>query len=134
MAGFGRIDLKLKAEGLREKRRRFYDLNLAESLRQNLSGKSLVEHPIIIVSLQSHRDFFDNMSDDEEEESQVPSEKVEEDKTDENSEVYKNCYDYYLNYYKDKYGVQSEQTESNEQAEPPPLSTGLVAYSGSDTE
>jgi len=147
-AGFGRLDIKLKAEGGEndsqhaegggKKQRRYYDLRLDKSLRENLEGKSLIEHPVIIVSLQSHRDYFDNMSDEEEDEEEaevVVKEVIEEEemnegpgswpdhqqvnqepdvskppppvaKTEAEAQVYKNCFDYYLNYYNEKYGVQ----------------------------
>ncbi len=37
---------------------RFYELDLKKSLRNNLRGKTVVEHPVVFVVLKSHSDYF----------------------------------------------------------------------------
>ena len=64
--GFGGLDFKLKCEGLNDAavrhKRRYHDLELSETLVKNLEGQSLIEHPIVVISMKTHRHFFEDDS------------------------------------------------------------------------
>ena len=74
--GFGGLDFKLKCEGLNDAavrhRQRYNDLDLSKSLMKNLEGQSLIEHPIIVISMKSHRHYFENGDSDGEQDQPPP--------------------------------------------------------------
>ena len=64
--GFGGLDFKLKCEGLNDTavrhKRRYHDLELSKTLVKNLEGQSLIEHPIVVITMKTHRHFFEDDS------------------------------------------------------------------------
>ena len=72
--GFGGLDFKLKCEGLNDAavrhKRRYHDLELSKTLVKNLEGQSLIEHPIVVISMKTHRHFFEDDSCDGEQDQQ----------------------------------------------------------------
>jgi hypothetical protein len=49
--GIGNIRILLKAEGVKRSNNRFYELDCKKSLRENLSGKTIVEYPVVYLVL-----------------------------------------------------------------------------------
>ncbi|XP_049543850.1 box C/D snoRNA protein 1 [Anopheles darlingi] len=66
-AGIKGVELLLKAEGIRQCRNRFFPLNLNDSFRENLAGKTIVEYPEIYVVLKSQLDAFNIVESDDDE-------------------------------------------------------------------
>ncbi|XP_039765668.1 box C/D snoRNA protein 1 [Pararge aegeria] len=58
-AGFSGVKVLLKAEKLKGSAKKFFELDTTESLAENLSGKCIVEFPIIFVVLKDHAYNFD---------------------------------------------------------------------------
>lgn len=57
--GFSGVKVLLKAEKVRGSSKKFFELDLTESLAENLSGKCIVEFPIIFVVLKDHAYNFE---------------------------------------------------------------------------
>lgn len=57
--GVCKLRVLLKAEGLKNSSRRFYELNPKKSLNANLKGKLIVEYPTLHVLLSHSADDFD---------------------------------------------------------------------------
>lgn len=58
VGAFG-LKVLLKSEGIKRCRSRFYALDCAKTLRENLAGKTLVEYPCIYVSYEQQSLAFD---------------------------------------------------------------------------
>lgn len=56
-AGLNNVKVFLKAEEVSGKK--FYELDLDESIKDNLHGKVIIEYPIIHVVLKSHSDCYE---------------------------------------------------------------------------
>lgn len=67
-AGLSGTKLLLKAE--REPGSRYFELDPSQTLKENLEGKAVVEFPIIYVILKDHKEEYDVITQDEEEEIQ----------------------------------------------------------------
>ncbi|GAB0094899.1 box C/D snoRNA protein 1 [Sergentomyia squamirostris] len=65
--GFGGIKILLKAERIKNCGKRFYDMDLTKSLKENLSGKGIVEFPIFLVIFREIKSEFDIIESDDEE-------------------------------------------------------------------
>ena len=168
-AGFSGVKVLLKSEGDFHKSKRYHELDISDSLKGNLSGKCIVEHPILMIILNHHSDAF-NLCDESEEDTDADKDNlnnvneihssnsakndatvtnIESTSSDEivnntsaqkaiqnqeilagieernnlsntpeiqanpttkrEAEFNKSCYDFYLNYYSEKYGINSMQ-------------------------
>ncbi|XP_060810200.1 box C/D snoRNA protein 1 [Amyelois transitella] len=58
-AGFSGVKVLLRAEKVKGSARKFFELDPTESLAENLSGKCIVEFPIIFVVLKDHAYNFE---------------------------------------------------------------------------
>lgn len=56
--GVSKVRLLLKAEGIKNSKTRFFDLDIEKTLNENLAGKTIVEYPIIYVA-------YDDIASDE---------------------------------------------------------------------
>lgn len=65
-AGFSGVKVLLKAERLRSSSKKFFELDTTESLAENLSGKCILEFPIIFIVLKDHAYNFEIIARDEE--------------------------------------------------------------------
>ena len=66
-AGFNGLKILLKSEGDMAGSKRYRELDLSKSMSHNLSGKNIVEHPVLLVILKHHSDSFDIEDDPDEE-------------------------------------------------------------------
>ncbi|XP_037934757.1 box C/D snoRNA protein 1 [Teleopsis dalmanni] len=64
-AGIFNLKILLKAEGIKQSRSRFYKLDVAKSLNDNLANKTIVEYPTIYISYEQNSDMFDVIDSDE---------------------------------------------------------------------
>jgi hypothetical protein len=64
--GIGKLRVMLKAEGLKNNKNRFYELNLKRSLKANLRGKVVIEFPTLHVVMSHSADEFDVIESDDE--------------------------------------------------------------------
>ncbi|XP_034841542.1 box C/D snoRNA protein 1 [Maniola hyperantus] len=64
--GFSGVKVLLKAEKLRGSPKKFFELDTTETLAENLSGKCIVEFPIIFVVLKDHAYNFEIVTPDDE--------------------------------------------------------------------
>ena len=136
---YGGLSFFLKAEGMmgrNEKRRRFYPLDLKRSLKTNLQGTMIVEHPVIHVVAKSEEMNYREDLEEEEEQSSVQAdsnaggEAVDDDEGKRSElgrgdvlsapdamaldpEGYKRHFDFYLKYYSTKMRLQGGQAPSN---------------------
>ena len=169
-AGFSGVKVLLKSEGDFHQSKRYHELDISNSLKGNLSGKCIVEHPILMIILNHHSDSF-NLCEESDEDADVDKDNlndindihasnsakndatvtdiestssdvllnkmsaqqaiqnqeilasIEEQKnlpctseilahptTKREAEFNKNCYDFYLNYYSEKYGINNMQS------------------------
>jgi len=168
-AGFSGVKVLLKSEGDFHKSKRYHELDISDSLKGNLSGKCIVEHPILMIILNHHSDSFNLCEESDEDtdadkdnlntineihssnsaknDSTITNNKmtspdklvnkisaqeatqnheslanIEEQKsfpctsdfqahptTKREAEFNKSCYDFYLNYYSEKYGINNMQ-------------------------
>ena len=78
-AGFNGIKILLKSEGDMAGSKRYRELDLSQSLSHNLSGKNIVEHPVLLVILNHHSDSFDigDDPDDERDDQEKTTQKME---------------------------------------------------------
>ncbi|XP_050357641.1 box C/D snoRNA protein 1 [Nymphalis io] len=58
-AGFSGVKVLLKAEKVKGSNKKFFELDTTESLAENLSGKCIIEFPIIFVVLRDHAYNFE---------------------------------------------------------------------------
>ena len=67
LAGFSGVKLLLKTEGDVNNSKKYYEMDISKSLLDNLSGKSIVEHPVLLLILNHHSDSFnlEDSSDDD---------------------------------------------------------------------
>ncbi|XP_068628391.1 box C/D snoRNA protein 1 [Battus philenor] len=65
-AGFSGIKVLLKAEKIRGSAKKFFELDLKETLGENLSGKCVVEFPIIFIVLKDHAYNFEIVTPEDE--------------------------------------------------------------------
>ncbi|XP_041974402.1 box C/D snoRNA protein 1 [Aricia agestis] len=65
-AGFSGIKVLLKAEKVRGSDKKFFELDATETLAENLSGKCIIEFPIIFVVLKDHAFNFDIITPEDE--------------------------------------------------------------------
>lgn len=68
-AGFANISLFLAAENV--KGDKYFELDLQNSIKMNLEGKTIIEYPIIYVVLNDHKLMFTSKTVDTEEEIEV---------------------------------------------------------------
>lgn len=61
-AGFSGVKILLKAEKVKGSNKKFFELDPTESLAENLSGKCIIEFPIIFVVLKDHAYNFEIIS------------------------------------------------------------------------
>ena len=157
-AGFSGVKVLLKSEGDFNKSKRYHELDISKCLKDNLSGKSIAEHPILMIILNHHSDSFNLCEDTDDEE--MDTESIDMHRKDEHqnakghissniqnevdkaqsapdimsnftnqdhtkesvnsfsntnpttrreAEFNKACYDFYLNYYSEKYGIGTPQ-------------------------
>ncbi|XP_015518641.2 box C/D snoRNA protein 1 [Neodiprion pinetum] len=66
-AGFSNIKVLLKAEKVKRCDSRFHELNLTETLNENLENKTIIEFPVFYVILKDHSDMYEIVDTDEEE-------------------------------------------------------------------
>lgn len=71
--GANTIKVLLKAEGVKKSQTRYYELDIKDSLRNNLAGKTLVEFPIIYVIFNDIADNYDLIDSDDEVEKEAIS-------------------------------------------------------------
>ncbi|KAI8429404.1 hypothetical protein MSG28_000047 [Choristoneura fumiferana] len=64
--GFSGVKVLLRAEKVKGCAQKFFELDPSESLAENLSGKCIVEFPIVFVVLKDHAYNFDIITPDEE--------------------------------------------------------------------
>ena len=57
-AGFSGVKVLLKSEGDFNYSKRYHEIDISKSLKDNLSAKSIVEHPIVMIILNHHSDSF----------------------------------------------------------------------------
>lgn len=57
--GMENVRVLLKAEGIRKSKNRYYELDVEKSLRDNLTGKTIVEFPVLAVVHGMDADAFD---------------------------------------------------------------------------
>lgn len=152
-AGVKNIRVLLKAEGYHKIPRRFYDMNVDKSLVWNLKNKPLVEHPVIVVILSSHIDFFSNEFESEDEQEQgttmvqfsngIDSRRCSNtagEKGPTESREFRDTYDYCLKYYSGKYQSECETKTKHGEETQPTTNTAqstlqqLVMYSASEEE
>ncbi|XP_014355574.1 box C/D snoRNA protein 1 [Papilio machaon] len=70
-AGFSGIKILLKAEKIRGSAKKFFELDPTETLGENLSGKCIVEFPIIFIVLKDHACNFEIITPEDEFESNM---------------------------------------------------------------
>ncbi|XP_045513181.1 box C/D snoRNA protein 1 isoform X1 [Pieris brassicae] len=58
-AGLSGVKVLLKSEKVKGSHRKFFELDPSESLCENLSGKCIIEYPIVFVVLKDHAYNFD---------------------------------------------------------------------------
>ncbi len=137
------LTVLLKTEGFSDSSRRFTELDPSKSLVWNLQERSVLEHPVIYIVRSDHIDFFlDDKGNEEileptENESSstanIEEETLQSDQSAvENSLEYQKYYDYYLNYYQDKYLTPTATTPQQPTTSEPSQSSALVHYSDSE--
>nr|XP_014086627.1 box C/D snoRNA protein 1 [Bactrocera oleae]XP_036232888.1 box C/D snoRNA protein 1 [Bactrocera oleae]XP_036232889.1 box C/D snoRNA protein 1 [Bactrocera oleae] len=72
-AGFNKLKLLLKAEGIKSSRTRYYALDVRKTLKANLTDKTLVEFPCIYVSYEENPAGCDIIDSDEDVEAETKS-------------------------------------------------------------
>ncbi len=108
--GYGGLRLYLKCETPVYGGRRFYELDLRRSLRSNLRGKTIVEHPVLHVVMKADECVYRAPADS----FQLPAEQrkgeegemetgEQKDAQDANPEAFGQYFDFYLNYYTQKF-------------------------------
>ncbi|XP_072935390.1 box C/D snoRNA protein 1 [Epargyreus clarus] len=65
-AGFNGVKILLRAEKVKRSAKKFFELDPSESLMENLSGKCIVEFPIIFVVLKDHAYNFEIIAPEDE--------------------------------------------------------------------
>ncbi|XP_047534034.1 box C/D snoRNA protein 1 [Vanessa atalanta] len=65
-AGFSGVKVLLKAEKVKGSNKKFFELDTTETLAENLSGKCIIEFPIIFVVLRDHAYNFEIITPGEE--------------------------------------------------------------------
>ncbi|XP_063972611.1 box C/D snoRNA protein 1 [Diachasmimorpha longicaudata] len=60
------IKVFLKAEKVKKSDSRFYELDVTESLKENLANRTIIEFPIIYVALKDHAHMFETIDSDDE--------------------------------------------------------------------
>ncbi len=111
--GYGGLRLYLKCETPVHGGRRFYELDLRRSLRSNLRGKTIVEHPVLHVVMKADECVYRAPADAFQPASDLPTRKGEDGETemgeqeeaaeDANPEAFGQYFDFYLNYYTQKF-------------------------------
>ncbi|XP_015126846.1 box C/D snoRNA protein 1 isoform X2 [Diachasma alloeum] len=76
-SGLSGIKVFLKAEKVKKSDSRFYQLDVTESLKENLANKTIIEFPIIYIALNDHAHIFETIDSDEEEEEQQQQQEIE---------------------------------------------------------
>ncbi len=114
--GYGGLRLYLKCE-TPVYGRRFYELDLRRSLRSNLRGKTIVEHPVLHVAMKADECVYRAPADAfQPAAGNLPERKGEEGDTnvgelesaeDANPEAFGQYFDFYLNYYTQKFARES---------------------------
>ncbi|XP_063829842.1 box C/D snoRNA protein 1 [Ostrinia nubilalis] len=84
--GFKGVKVLLKAEKVRGSAKKFFELDTTETLAENLSGKCIVEFPIIFVVLKDHAYNFEIVT-PEDEFDEEPVQKTEESKPEPNNSL-----------------------------------------------
>ncbi|OWR48955.1 box C/D snoRNA protein 1 [Danaus plexippus plexippus] len=64
--GFSGVKVLLKAEKVKGSSKKFFELDTSESLAENLSGKCIVEFPIIFIVLKDHSYNFEIITPEDE--------------------------------------------------------------------
>ena len=62
--GVNKLRVLLKAEGLKNSKNRYHELNLKKSLKANLSGKVVIEYPTLFVVMNHSVDGFELVQSD----------------------------------------------------------------------
>ncbi|XP_011302402.1 box C/D snoRNA protein 1 [Fopius arisanus] len=75
-SGLSGIKALLKAEKVKKSDSRFYELDITDSLKENLANKTIIEFPTIYITLKDHADMFEIIDSDAEKEE--PEEKSDE--------------------------------------------------------
>jgi hypothetical protein len=113
--GYGGLRLYLKCE-TPVYGRRFYELDLRRSLRSNLRGKTIVEHPVLHVAMKADECVYRAPADAFQTAGDLPERKGGEGETevgeqeaveDANPEAFGQYFDFYLNYYTQKFAKES---------------------------
>ncbi len=113
--GYGGLRLYLKCE-TPVHGRRFYELDLRRSLRSNLRGKTIVEHPVLHVVMRADECVYRAPADAFQPATDLPEKKGAEGETnvgelesaeDANPEAFGQYFDFYLNYYTQKFSRES---------------------------
>lgn len=63
--GINGLKVLLKAEGVKKSQKRFFELDLRKSLKENLSGRTIVEFPIIFIVFNELADNYDVVDSDD---------------------------------------------------------------------
>lgn len=63
--GVNGLKILLKAEGVKKSQKRFYELDLKKSLKENLSDRTIVEFPIIFIVFNELADSYDVIDSDD---------------------------------------------------------------------
>ncbi|CAK1548001.1 unnamed protein product [Leptosia nina] len=77
-AGFSGVKVLLKAEKVKGSHQKFFELDLSESLCENLSGKCIIEFPILFVVLKDHAYNFDIITPEDEFDYETPDKMTKE--------------------------------------------------------
>lgn len=78
--GVNGLKVLLQAEGVKKSYKRFYELDLKKSLKDNLFGKTIVEFPVIFIAFNEMADDYDviDSDDDVEKESEEYKKELDE--------------------------------------------------------
>ncbi|KAJ2946762.1 hypothetical protein O0L34_g12826 [Tuta absoluta] len=74
-AGFSGVKILLRAEKVRGSAKKFFELDPSETLAENLSGKCVVEYPLIFVVMKDHAYNFEIITPEDEFESDTEQNK-----------------------------------------------------------
>ncbi len=114
--GYGGLRLYLKCETPVYGGSRFFELDLRRSLRSSLRGKTIVEHPVLHVAMKADECVYRSPADAFQPATDLPQSKGEKGEMeigeqeaveDANPETFGQYFDFYLNYYTQKFARES---------------------------
>ncbi|XP_032675875.1 box C/D snoRNA protein 1 isoform X2 [Odontomachus brunneus] len=81
-AGLNNLKVLLKAEKVKKSSYRFYELDFALTLEENLKNKTIIEFPTLYVIMKNHSDMYEVIDTDEESDTECKSRVTRENCTD----------------------------------------------------